>query len=446
MNLLPVRSASRFRKAACSVLPSLCVLAACWMQSAVAAAKPPNVVLIISDDQAWTDFGFMGSKAIRTPHLDRFAKQSAVFPWGYVPSSLCRPSLMTMVTGLYPHQHKIVGNDPPRGTDRRLMLKHIRRLPTLPKLLTAKGYLSHQSGKWWEGNYREGGFTAGMTHGDPKRGGRHGDLGLKIGRQGMQPVFDFIDSAGEKPFFLWYAPFLPHQPHRPPKRLLDKYRKPGRPLALARYYAMCEWFDETCGQLLGYLDKKKLSENTLVVFIVDNGWIQRTPATKVPKGWRFGFAPKSKRSPYDGGIRTPILLRWPGKIKAGRYDALAESIDLAPTILAAAGLKPTKQMPGINLMDVVKAGGKSQRKAIYGEVFAHDEVDIDRPAASLQYRWCVEGKWKLIVPADRSATSELYDLRADPHETRNVVGAHPEIASRLAKQIDRWWAGKRAGK
>jgi len=86
------------------------------------AAKPPNVVMIISDDQAWTDYGFMGHKLIETPNLDRLARESALFKRGYVPSSLCRPSLMTLATGLYPHQHKIVGNDPPKGTDRGKML------------------------------------------------------------------------------------------------------------------------------------------------------------------------------------------------------------------------------------------------------------------------------------------------------------------------------------
>ena len=148
-------------------------------------AKPPNVVMIVSDDQAWTDFGFMGHETIRTPHLDRLASQSAVFPRGYVPHSLCRPSLATMITGLYPHQHGITGNDPPKGTDRGEMLRHIRRLPTLPKLLGDRGYVSFQSGKWWEGSPELGGFTAGMTHGDPSRKGRHGDVGLSIGREGM---------------------------------------------------------------------------------------------------------------------------------------------------------------------------------------------------------------------------------------------------------------------
>ena len=394
-------------------------------------AKPPNVVMIISDDQAWTDFGFMGHETIRTPHLDRLASQSAVFPRGYVPSSLCRPSLATMITGLYPHQHGIVGNDPPPGTDRGEMLKHIRRTPTLPKLLAKEGYVSLQTGKWWEGAASEGGFTEGMTHGDPRRRGRHGDDGLKIGREGMQPIFDFIEGAGERPFFVWYAPFLPHTPHNPPQRLLDKYTQPGKSIHVARYQAMCEWFDETCGELLGHLDEKGLAENTLVVFVTDNGWIQDEARPR--------FAPRSKRSPYDGGIRTPIMLRWPGRIEPGRYETLVSSIDLAPTILAAAGLEPTDEMPGINLLEVADAGGKSDRARIFGEIFDHDVADIDRPAASLMYRWCVEGRWKLILPAGRDEQPELYDLAADPHETRDFASDQTERVMRMTSAIDEWW-------
>ncbi len=412
-------------------------------------AKSPNVVMIISDDQAWTDFGFMGHPTIKTPHLDRLAAESAVFERGYVPTSLCRPSLATLITGLYPHQHKISGNDPAQTRDkskrdewRQQLIAHIDRVDTLPKLLAPTGYVSFQTGKWWEGNYRRGGFTQGMTHGDPKRGGRHGDAGLKIGRNGMQPIYDFIKDAGGKPFFIWHAPFLPHTPHNPPQRLLDKYTSPDRPLPLARYYAMCEWFDETCGELLDHLDEKKLSQDTLVVFVTDNGWIQRTPQSKVPDGWRFGFAPKSKRSPNEGGVRTPIMLRWPGQIKPAKYDTLASSIDLAPTILAAAGLSIPKTMPGINLIDVASASGKTDRTTIFGEIFDHDVADIEVPAKSLQFRWCISGKWKAIIPAAGSHRAELFDLSADPHETKNLASAHPDELTRLVKLTDKWWLGK----
>ncbi len=411
---------------------ALCLLALIALP-VIAQAKPPNVVMIISDDQAWTDFGFMGHRDIKTPHLDQLARESAVFTRGYVPASLCRPSLATMITGLYPHQHKISGNDPPKGTDRQLMHKHIQSVPTLPRLLGKQGYRSHQSGKWWEGNYRLGGFTAGMTHGDPKRGGRHGDEGLKIGRQGMEPIFDFIRESKDEPFFLWYAPFLPHSPHNPPERLLTKYEKPGRSIHVARYYAMCEWFDETCGELLDFLDKNNLADDTLVVFVTDNGWIQSTDSRR--------YAPKSKRSQYDGGIRTPIMLRWPGKIAPGENTTLASSIDLAPTVLKACGIDPPAMMPGIDLVSVA-AGHPTQRTAIHGEIFDHDIADIDSPRASLLYRWVIQGHWKLIVPADESAGVELYDLDADPHETKNLAADHADKVRELTANINDWWAAQ----
>ena len=299
------------------------------------AAKPPNVVLIISDDQSWTDYGFMEHEAIETPNIDRLARQSRLFKRGYVPTSLCCPSLATLITGLYPHQNGITGNEPPipsggKNTDQyrsqvQECVGFIDSVPTLPRLLAKRGYVSHQSGKWWQGHYSRGGFTHGMTHGDPKRRGRHGDEGLKIGREGLQPIFDFIADAGDKPSFVWYAPFLPHNPHNPPKRLLDKYTKKTESIFIARYWAMCEWFDETCGQLLNHLDEKKLARDTLVIYVTDNGWIQRADNGR--------YAPRSKRSPYDGGLRTPIMIRWPGKVQPGERPELANSIDLAPTIL-----------------------------------------------------------------------------------------------------------------
>ena len=241
---------------------------------------PPNVVLIISDDQASSDYGFMGHEVLVTPHLDRLAARSLVFEHGYVAAPLCRPSLATMITGRFPQHHGVVGNDVD-GMNQRAALdvplrEAFHRHPSLVRLLSDSGYLTHQSGKWWEGSWQDGGFTHGMTHGDPKRGGRHGDEGLKIGREGMQPVTDFIDQAvsEQKPFFIWYAPFLPHTPHNPPKRLLSKYTGRGLALDIARYYAMCEWFDETCGQLLDHLAKRRLVDDTFVVFVNDNGWVQ----------------------------------------------------------------------------------------------------------------------------------------------------------------------------
>ena len=278
-----------------------------------AAAKPPNIVFIISDDQTWTDYSFMGHKIIETPKIDRLAAQSLTFTHGYVPSSLCCPSLATMITGLYPHQTRITGNEPPIPVGGKRTPEYARRfaehvalidaVPTLPRMLAQRGYVSHQSGKWWHGNFKRGGFTHGMTHGDPKRGGRHGDVGLKIGRQGMKPIFDFVKQANDKPFFIWYAPFLPHTPHTPPKRLFDKYAAKVDSPHVARYFAMVEWFDETVGELVNHIDKH--APDTIIIYVTDNGWIQE-PGNR-------GYALKSKRSQYDGGTRTPIMVRWPEK-------------------------------------------------------------------------------------------------------------------------------------
>jgi len=405
----------------------------------------PNVVLIISDDQAWSDYGFMGHPHIETPRLVQLARESLVFPRGYVPSSLCCPSLASMITGLYPHQHRIVGNDPKpprqmsfaerqRDPNYQALCKtmddNIERVATLPRLLGEKGYLSHQSGKWWLGSYRRGGFTHGMTHGDPARGGRHGDEGLKIGREGLGPIDRFIShaQAEKKPFFLWYAPFLPHRPHNPPERLLKKYREKTDSIHIAKYWAMCEWFDETCGQLLDLLVTHGVSDNTMVLYVCDNGWINLRD--------KSGYAPRSKRSPYDGGLRTPIMIRWPGHVAPQRSERLASSLDLAPTILAACGLAPTKDMHGINLLDPQAVAA---RERIFGEVYAHDIADLEHPAASLKYRWCIEGGWKLIVPHLANVPKgkmELYNLIDDPEEKNNLADKEQAIVVRLLLKLD----------
>lgn len=421
-----------------------------------AADAPPNIVLILSDDQAWTDYGFMGHPVIQTPRLDQLAARSARFDWGHVPTGLCRPSLATLVTGLYAHQHKTSGNDPspvlanPNSPEyaalREKLISHIDDHPTLMRLLTERGYRSFQAGKWWEGSYQRGGFTDGMTRGFPQRGGRHGDDGLKIGREGLQPVFTFIDEAvkDHKPFFVWYAPILPHTPHNPPERFLSKYVGKVDSLHVAKYYAMCEWFDETCGQLLDYVDKQGQTDNTLVVYLADNGWIQDPDAN--------GYAPRSKQSPNEGGVRQPILLSWPKVISPRKYDQLVTSIDLMPTMLSAAGARHPANLPGLDLLPLVRDGKPLEREAIFGEGFDHDVLDIDNPEATLLYRWVIDGRWKLLLTYDgevgrRYASShprterrpQLFDLQTDPHEERNLAAQHPEIVERLAKQIAGWW-------
>ena len=423
---------------------------------AVAAeSKRPNVVFILGDDQAWTDYGFMGHPEVRTPHLDRLASRSLVFGRGYVAAPLCRPSLASMVTGWFPFQHGVTGNDVDGRNNRAALDVPLRarfhRHPSFIRRLTANGYLAHQSGKWWEGSFKDGGFTHGMTHGDPQRRGRHGDEGLKIGREGMAPVTKFIDHAvaQKKPFFVWYAPFLPHTPHNPPERLLSRYARPGRAADVAKYYAMCEWFDETCGQLLNHLDRKGITDNTLVLFICDNGWVARSVNARDPnqKMWG-GFALRSKGSPYENGIRTPIMVSWPDRLKPLHSDDLAHAIDLFPTIAAATGLKAPANLPGINLLDTA---ARRERKRVFGVTHSIHNMTLGDPDDTQQYLWCVENKWKLIqrfagkdttqyrrVHTWDTAPFRLFNLESDPHEKHDLATKHPPIVKRLKKAIADW--------
>jgi uncharacterized sulfatase len=318
---------------------------------------------------------------------------------------------------------------------RRVMTGFMEGAATLPRVLTAHGYLSFQTGKWWQGHFQSGGFTHGMSLGDEDHGGRHGDAGLNIGREGMQPIFDFIAMAlaEKKPFLVWYAPMLPHQPHTAPERIVEKYKAVAPSLHVARYWANVEWFDETCGQLLDFLDKQGLGENTIIAYVADNGWIQDPAAAQ--------YAPKSKQSPYDGGLRTPIMLRWPGKIAPRRSDALASSLDLYPTLCTALGVTPAADLSGINLLD---EAGATARTRLFGECFTHDAKDLTQPEANLRWRWIIDGQMKLIVPAPQNQPGEkpeLYDLATDPHEEHDLAASQPDRVSALTRQIDAWWPG-----
>jgi arylsulfatase A-like enzyme len=449
-------------------LASIGALIATWLCACAGAAENkeaarPNVVLIVSDDQGWGDYGFMGHPQIQTRHIDRLASESLLFTRGYVPTSLCRPSLASLVTGRYPHEHHIVGNDPrlpaellaiPAGERSRNPLfaelkrqysQNLDTVPTLPKLLVENGYLAHQSGKWWEQDYRTAGFTHGMTHGDATRTGRHGDEGLLIGRQTMQPVLEFIDEArkAERPFFVFYAPMLPHTPHNPPERLLQKYRERTRHLPVANYWAMCEWFDETVGTLLDAIEERGLVEKTIVIYVTDNGWTQ--PENEVPKAYG---APRGKRSPYDGGVRTPLMIRWPGRVAAARDEAqLASSLDILPTILHAAGIAPPGNLGGTNLLDHEAI---EKRSTVFGEIYDHDATFPTVPKETLQYRWIVAGEWKLIVPEARVADGsiELFHITEDPSELQNLAGA-PDQDRRIAGlrgKLNDWWTPVTTGR
>ncbi|WP_242204141.1 sulfatase-like hydrolase/transferase [Aestuariivivens insulae] len=400
----------------------------------------PNIVFILSDDQSWTDYSFMNHEYIETPRLDKFASESLTFTRGYVPTSLCSPSLATIITGLYPKDHGILGNDVvyQRGRDRKEsrknrseaykpIISHFEKLTTLPDMLKEKGYLSFQTGKWWHGNHKTGGFDYGMTHGDPERGGRHGDYGLEIGRKGLDTINSYVDLAlkEKKPFFLWYAPFLPHQPHTPPQRLLDKYLPKAPTEYVAKYWAMCEWFDETCGALFDMIEAKGQMGNTLFVYVCDNGWVQEPNKNT--------YAKISKRAPYDYGMRTPIMYKWKGKI-APKMDTktVVSSIDMVPTILNILGIEQPEYLPGISVLDDEKL---QERDIVFGEIYAHDFTSVD---SSMYYNVAIAKPYKLIVPdavRKEGEKVQLFNIVEDPFEKNDLAVSNTEIVKDLMVKI-----------
>lgn len=341
------------------------------------------------------------------------------------------------------------------------MIKTVR---TLPRMLAASGYRCLQTGKFWEGHYRNAGFTHGMTvfKGVPDQawGGNrrlandvnvahgNGDVGLRIGRVSMQPIYDFIDEVAGQPFFIWYAPYLPHEPHDAPQAYYDRYAGKAVPKHYLDYYASCSQFDDTVGDLLSYLDRKGLSENTVFVLVSDNGW---TPDAERKHGkWRgYHHTKSSKRSPNEDGLRTPILFRWDGHYAPKRYDELVSSVDIVPTLLAAAGLAAqTVGLPGKNLhAALVGTDQLDKERAVFGEIYPGDASVLRQPGRDIAYRWVRKGAYKLIVMHGKKPwggylkSDALFDVVTDPKETRNLI-AQPSmapIASELRQRLDDWW-------
>jgi uncharacterized sulfatase len=441
------------------------------------SADRPNIVYLISDDQTWSDYGFMGNASVRTPNLDRLAGQSARFPNGYLTTSVCRPSLVTLMTGLYPHQHLVHFNHGPPGNaafnriatakeyveTRSAEFGLIRRVPTLPRLLADAGYRCLQTGKFWEGHWRNGGFTEGMTTftGPPASqtygGGRilpngeivahgNGDHGLAIGRETMEPIEMFIlDCEAKKtPWLVWYAPYLPHQPHDSPERYYEiAKQRPGVEPHELPYYAAIAQFDETVGRLIDFVETSSDPANTIFVFVADNGW---SPSKKPEKSRpeEFAHTKTSKRAPFDEGVRSPILIRWDGKVTPATHPQPVSSIDIMPTLLKAAGLPDSAGagMPGVDLL-----GDLDPDRAVFGEIYPGDAESLGHPEREIAYRWVRKGDYKLIVPhgenpwGDYLKAEALYRVSEDPSEKRDLRDEPglAETVTELRSILDQWW-------
>lgn len=447
--------------------------------SVYALSAQPNIVYIIADDHTYRDFGFMGSLEAQTPHLDKLASQSARFVNGYVTTSLCSPSLGVMLTGRYPHQSGLTYNHPPPGNSgfnkmtsraeyelaRSPAFNLIRKQPTLPRTLGELGYRSLQTGKFWEGHFSNAGFTEGMTLFQPRPGQEYGgnrvlkggelaahgngDHGLQIGRETMQPIADFLDrQKPDQPFFIWYAPFLPHQPHDSPQRYYDLYQGKGIPEHRIPYLASVSQFDDTVGLLMEMIESRGFASNTMIVFLSDNGW---TPSTQREKKRPIEFAhtEESKYSPFEDGLRTPILFRWDGHIKPATHEQLVSSVDLLPTVLEAIG-RPAAipNLPGRSLWKAALGTTALEDKPVYGELYPGDASALGQPSQDIAYRWVRQGALKLLIPHRHQGKPAwgnylnevaLYNVVEDPEEKNNLADTHPEEVKRLRQILNAWW-------
>jgi uncharacterized sulfatase len=391
---------------------------------------------MVADDHGYEDFGFMGSAVAQTPRLDALANAGTAFTAGYNTASVCVPSLRTLLTGLYPHQ----------WTDRirALQAQGLQRAPwteiqdfeTLPRLLSAHGYATFQGGKYWEGTYPMGGFTHGMTAKKIYKGllDHSGADGLRLGRETMAPVFRFIDQHRDGPFFVWFAPLLPHVPHDASRWFLVRYRTAELSLAARRYYANVTRLDHVIGRLVDHLDARGLLASTLVVFLSDNGW-----DAAGPQHWPFG-GPKGKGSLYELGVRTPIVFHWLGRVPARlRPHVLVSTVDLMPTLLDYAGIPVPADLPGCSLRPVLEGRAASIRDAVIGHL--QDDVSeapaVEPPTAGEQGYFARTSRW-YYIRHDAEDREELYDAERDPGQEHNVAGARPGVVRQFRRRIRAW--------
>ncbi len=412
--------------------------------SMAAEDERPNVVLIISDDHDYEHFGFMHHRIARTPALDRLAESGAVFTLGHVPMSRCHASLAALLCGRWPHQSGIYYNYGSRKLDPG---------NSLPNLLRDAGYATFLDGKYWEGDPQAMGFSHG-------RSGRSNQLI----RKGQKRVFDFIDEVGDRqPFFIWYAPRIPHLPHDPPEKFRRLFQQEKIPVpdwiqgdheAFRQKellsFAMEAWLDDGVNRLTQKIHDKGLTENTMFVFVIDNGWSN-------------GLV--SKGSPTEKGLRTPIFFSWPGTIEPGRFDHLVSALDIYPTILDWAGVPIPQSAAGRSLRPVIQGRPAASREALYGAIYpAFATKNDERPERDVYALYVRTSRWKYVLytqdvreertgdyfrifrilsefPSRDLGDQNLYDLDADPYEL-NDLAQDADQAKRVAQfrqDVLGWW-------
>ncbi|WP_299334161.1 sulfatase-like hydrolase/transferase [uncultured Psychroserpens sp.] len=421
----------------------------------------PNIVLLIGDDQGYPYFGFMGADYVQTPNMDKLAASGTLFTNGYVPQNHCRPSLQTLMTGTLPvgYEQKVnqmihdsLNNQrglPYQDSDQwAVNFKHhaMQYFETLPKILRTQGYKSFQGGKWWEFNYQNGGFDAGMTKGWKKGDKKNDDWflqfmggdGRKLARATMQPVYDFVEANKDNPFFIWFAPELPHYPFDAPDKYYNIYKDKDMTESAKRYYANCTWFDDGVGELVRYLKEKDEFDNTLFVYVNDNGWEQE-PHQEFRHDslrWHNG-GDKGKLSVYDQSFRTPIIFSWKDKIVANaKSKALMHSADIPATILDYLDVEIPDDYFGKSYRAIIEDPSKTEREIIIGQA-TQMRSEEDMMGMKIEAYWARTDRW-FFQWNQTTKTIGLFDMDKDPKNNDNLAESHRDVVNDFKAQIEIW--------
>jgi arylsulfatase A len=439
------------------LLPGIILMA--FLGESVRADEKPNVILILADDLGWADPGCYGSKYHKTPHLDGLAASGVRFTDAYAACPVCSPTRASLLTGRYPQRYNLTDwlpGRPDRPDQKLLRPKLDQQLPldeiTLAEALKPAGYVSGHVGKWHLGGKGFGpeqqGFdlnVAGDQTGSPRSyfapfKSKDGAFmpGLEKAPDGeyltdrlTAEAEKFVEANRDRPFFLYLAHYAPHIPLRAKPELVAKY-KPGKhgEQGNPNYAAMLESLDDGVGRLLKKLDDLKLAERTVVVFMSDNGGLATLEGSNMAATFN-GPLREGKGYLYEGGLRVPLIVRWPGVTKAGATCGVpVSSIDIFPTALEACGVKSEAKADGVSLVPLLK-GGALKREALYWH-YPHYANQGGRPGGAVR-----AGNYKLIEFYENDRR-ELYDLSKDVGESRNLIADKPDVAKDLAAKLDAW--------
>jgi len=412
------------------------------------ADDKPNIVHIVADDLGWKDVGFNGATDIKTPNIDKLAATGAKFTQFYV-QPMCTPTRAALMTGRYPFRYglqtAVIPSVSTYGLDTTEWL--------MPQCLKDAGYKTAIIGKWHLGHAnkkywpRQRGFDyqygAMIGELDYFTHEEHGVLdwfrdNIPVRERGYttqligNDAVKYIDAQDpSKPFYLYLTFNAPHTPYQAPKEYIDRYKN-IEDLTRRPYAGMIACLDDEIGRVVDALDKKKLRDNTLIIFHSDNGGTRNAmfagvmaDMSKVKIPCDNGPYREGKAALFEGGTRVCALANWPGHIKAGTVDGLIHAVDIYPTLAALAGASTTKCKPldGVNVWGTISEGKPSPRTEII--------YNIEPFRAALR-----QGDWKLIWRTMLPSSVDLYDLSKDPSEQNNLAAANPDKVAAMKQRLD----------